>query len=242
MVAKPLIALLLALAGSFTAKAQIEFSGRYDQSFDTLLKTGRKILPGTGTVGVQSDIPSLDGWQLTRIGGTGAGLPIVLIPGEGELGEGRLYSFGHAGDNNRSLGALSTNGASMAFGVALVNKTGRALQKVIIKFAGEVWRGSSRAQDVFSFSYGFSSSSLKNDNFLTSPEMQGFAELDLRAPVVGSNTPTDGKSEKNRIENSAVLKNLNWLPNQTLFLSWRAEDAPGHGAGLGIDDFSLQAE
>ncbi len=238
------LAQFLLLAFSvLTARAQIAFDGKYEQNFDALPTAVSAKLPGTDTVGAQAEIPSLPGWEVARLGGEAAGMPLKLVDNAGDKSEGRLYSFGQANTANRSLGAISTNGSSLAFGAAFVNKTGKTINRVSVAYTGEIWRGASRAQDRIPFFYGVSADGIGKSDFLTNPTMKPCPDLDLDAPSVGkSNTPFDGKAADNRAAVTATLDNLDWEPGSLLFLAWRAENKRGLGAGLAMDDFVIRAQ
>ena len=179
---------------------------------------------------------------MARIGGTLIGTALKLVNSSGENNEGRLFSFGPAAGTNRSLGALSTEGTSLAFGVALINKAGKTIDHVTVACTAEIWRGASRNQDVFPFFYGVDGDGINDANFLTNKAMLPYPDLDLKAPDIGKNkAEVDGKAADNRAGLTATLANLQWPPDGMLFLAWRAMDIPGKGAGLAIDDLSIKA-
>lgn len=238
---KIFVSFAITLVLTVCSLAQIPFHGKYEEDFDSLLKKGKQKIANTAEVGVQAELPMLSGWQVAKIGGKSEN-EVPLEPSEGEAGTGRLFSFGHQSDTNRSLGALSTEALSTAFGVALINKTGKTIDRIEARFTAEVWRGASRKQDVFTCWYGLSTNSIKLSDFLTSSAMQPMASLNVEGPDVGrSNVAFDGKAESNRREIKASIENLRWAPDAILFLSWHVEDSRGHGAGLAMDDFSLTA-
>lgn len=239
MKTKLYVNLVLSLLAIAIAHGQVEFSGKYEQDFDTLPKKIKKRFAGSEQLGAQFEIDALPGWQLTKLGGA-EGRQLVMIESAGADGAGAVYSFGHTGDADRSLGSVSTGALSMAFGLALINKSGKVLNQVDMFFDGEVWRNPHRTKNMLRFSYGLSGGGISTANYLTSPEMKPYKAFDVSGENVGGeDSALDGKSDLNRKKIKGTLRNINWQPDQILFLAWANRDDRGLGAGLAIDNLTI---
>lgn len=218
------------------------FTGKLEENFDGLIPASRATLVGTSQLNQQQKIPLLPNWQATRTGGAKT-TNLGLSTSDGSEGGGSLYSFGLPGEEDRALGAVSTQSASLNFGTSITNTSDRTFSKVTIKYVAELWRTPSLALDRMPFSYGTSATGITEENYLTNPAMTRFDALDAQVPTpANSNSAVNGNAPENRQEISGVIEGLNWKPSETLFLSWILENGRGTGSGLGIDDFQLIAE
>jgi len=218
------------------------FTGKIEENFDGLIPASRATLVGTSQLNQQQKIPLLPNWQATRTGGAKT-TNLGLSSSDGSDGGGSLYSFGTPGEDDRALGAVSTQSAALNFGTSITNTSDRTFHKVKIKYVAELWRTPSAALDRMPFSYGTSAGGITEENYLTNPAMVRFDALDAHVPTPENSTSAvNGNAPENRQEISGVIEGLNWKPGETLFLSWILENGRGTGSGLGIDDFELIAE
>jgi hypothetical protein len=232
------------IAGSAVGSPQpIAFNGeRYEQDFNALSAQTQSVFPGTSEHQFQVKIPFLPGWQAARTGGSDAS-DLTFRSSAGGNSVGRIYAYGPSGDDDRSLGMLATRTTSLAIGAAFVNETDQTINEVTIEYTVEVWRSSSRTQDVFHFFYGLSSQGISLSDFLTHQSMLQHFGLDMAGPATGfENIAIDGKADENRARITSTLTDLQWEPGETLFLSWRAINRRGRGAGLAMDDFVLSVQ
>jgi len=232
------------IMGSAVGSPQpITFDGeKYEQDFNALSAQTRSVFPGTWEHGFQVEIPFLPGWQTTRAGGSDSS-ELTFRSSDGSSSAGRLYAYGTSGGDDWSLGMLATRTTSLAFGAAFVNETGQTINEVTIEYTVEVWRSSTRTQDIFHFFYGLSSQGISLSDFLTNQLMVQHFGLDMAGPATGfENIALDGKADENRARITSTLTDLEWEPGETLFLSWRAINRRGRGAGLAMDDFVLSVQ
>ncbi len=218
------------------------FTGEYRQNFDAFTLDAPASLQGTSQVNRQQYLPLLSGWQAARIGGSGKS-NLGVAASEGADGSGKLYSFGRQGDNDRALGAISTQAASLALGTSFTNASGRTFQRIKVKYTAELWRTPARQIDKLLFSYGTSASGISERDYLTHQAMAKLEALDARVTTKNTdNVAVDGSAAQNRQEISGVIEGLEWKPGQTLFIAWTLQNGRGTGSGIGIDDLEVSAE
>lgn len=220
--------------------AEVKFNGKYEQNFDSLTENAK--FPDTKTPNFQADFDPMAGWQLAKIEGNEKSV-VTLNVDTGTLGYGALYSYGHEGGADRSLGSISTASISTAFGLALVNSTNKTLKKVTVAFDAEIWRNPTREPTALVFAYGFSGAQINSENYLSSTDMIPNEELNVLGPVTGRDAlPVDGKADFNRVKVKGSIDNLQWKPGETLFLRWSNLDGPGSGSGTAVDNLVILAD
>jgi len=152
------------------------------------------------------------------------------------------------GVTNRSLGMISTTKSGyVAYGVALINKTGNTISNINMSFIAEIWRNNPNQQPV-AFSYAVD---LAGTNSLFSPGtpiISGDLQL-TTVPGLGFSFPT---STNTVINNGALPANqLNlatnamavpgWSNNAALWLVWESQNPQGGAQALAIDNLSVSA-
>lgn len=229
-----------------SARAQVDFTGNYVQDFSGLRVQGEEALAGTEQRGEQVPVPGLPGWVVARSEEAGPeDGPMTFSANAGSARAGGLYSFGHSGSSERSLGALSSKSVSPAFGLSFVNATGKAIERVRITFTAKMWKSSTRGKDAIRFAYAVSGAgrTVSLENFLTDTGMTPHEPLDiLEIPSDQENLALDGEAATCQSKVSGMLEGLDWRPGEIFFLSWTARNTKGRGAALSLDDFQLTIE
>jgi len=226
------------------ASSTAGFTGRYEENFDVLTPAARASLPGTSQLNQQQKIPLLVGWQAARTGGTKT-TNLGVVTSDGSEGGGSLYSFGRAGEEDRALGAVTTQSMSLNFGTSLTNTSDRTFHRVTVKYAAEIWRTPSQAVDKIPFNYGSTAAGITEEDYLTNTAMMRFEGLDPQVPTPeSSSAAVDGNAPGNRQEITGTIEGLTWKPGETMFFSWVMENDKGRGmgSGIGIDDLVITAE
>ncbi|MCS7063240.1 MAG: PEP-CTERM sorting domain-containing protein [Methylacidiphilales bacterium] len=213
------------------------------ENFDGLISSGNVGNAFSATIGAQSPIPNLTGWQGAKIAGAGT-TATNFTANDGSATSGGLYSYGPNGSTDRALGALASGTNTMAFGAAILNQTGITLTEFTITYDGEFWRSSTNQQNTLSFFYGFDvTPGVSPTNFLSSTGMIAHTPLDLVGPSPVTNSAAlDGNLAANRTAGiTSTITGLNWQPGQILFIAWRDFDNTGSDAGLAVDNFTFTA-
>jgi hypothetical protein len=235
----PRSTLPLAIAATIfaqTAVAQTPISitnGTYFQDFNAM---------GNGANGTNGTYPS--GWSGYRFAGSGTlGQTLTPITHDGSLGTGAVYNFGTTGQTDRALGSLGSGTTHPAFGVVLVNDTGRVLTDadVEVSFRAEQWRtgSSTAANEVWRFQWRVGDgATIFNDT--SENNWNSVPLLDMNEILTGSTSSgaVDGNANFVNVGPSPVTF-LIWNPGQLLFLRWLDMDNTGTDAGMGIDDFNF---
>jgi hypothetical protein len=157
---------------------------------------------------------------------------------------------------NRSLGLLSTSTTgSAAFGLKLVNNTGKTLNYVNLSFLGELWRNNKQPR-IMSFSYAVDSTA--NTFVLQSEPTAGTNNAGqlipgtTRVDSMSFSFPTNDGSvlafngnlpanQKSLVANNLQLSTP-WTPNSALWLIWSINYyGNGTGQGYGIDNLHFSA-
>jgi len=181
---------------------------------------------------------------------------------DGDQSTGGVIDFGPNDVNggilgtNRSLGLLSTSSTgSTAFGLKLVNNTGKTLNYVNLSYLGELWRNN-KAHRTMSFSYAVDPTA---SSFVLQSEPEGdtngYPQLipdTIQVPSMAFSFPTnngsilafDGTQPSNQV--SLVVSNLAlatpWQPNGALWLIWSINYyGQGTGQGYAIDKVKFSA-
>ena len=230
---------LLAIAGlaavSASLHAQISFTGLYNQDFDSLGTTRHDLADSQSTALALG----LAGWSAARTSSpttnTDFGVDVWAASNANTAG---LYNFGSTSEaTDRSLGSVSYN-TTYAFGARFTNSTGGEIDSLTISFDAEFWRTTASTIQSTAFHYGFIGGSINATNFLTATATS-VSQLSVTAPSSASSLVLDGNLSGNRASISYTLTNLNWAPDQVLFIRWQDSDQSGHEAGIAIDNLSL---
>lgn len=221
-----------------SAQAQISFTGTYSQNFDSL-GTSRIELDDSQATALSIGIA---GWSAARSASPSTKPDFgVEVWAASNLNNAGLYNFGTTADaSDRSLGSISY-GVTYAFGARFTNTTGAEIDSLTISFDAEFWRTTASTTQTLNFTYGFLGGAVTATNFLSTGTATAVSQLSVTAPSSGTNVVQDGNLSGNRTSISYTLTNLNWAPDQTLFLRWQDSDVSGHEAGIAIDNLSLSA-
>lgn len=150
---------------------------------------------------------------------------------------GAGHSYGAMGSNERAMGALSSTGTDISFGVQFRNTSGSAipLSNILISYMGEQWRRQT-AQQTLAFSYQISASLIPNT--LTGSWTPQSA-LNFTGPQTGAAGAIDGNAAANRVIFSDVpLASVGSLNHgDHLMLRWYKTGTSS--PGLAVDDFQL---
>lgn len=231
----------------------------YSQNFDSLPSEST---PGgqavtNGFRHVWTDDTTLAGWYRTTQTTSATARPEEgLIASNGTANSGALYSFGPrgAGDLDRALGSLgSGTTSSINYGVVLRNDGTVTLAGFQVDFVYEHWRRGTNA-NVIDFSWKKNASSLLDadgwNGYAMGAQPLGAAVADPVAgadlqsdyvSVVGTNIALDGNDPSNRSARTFGLAGLSLAPGESLTLRWTDKDTSGSDAGVGLDDFRVQA-
>ena len=146
------------------------------------------------------------------------------------------YNTGASGNNDRSIGALST-GTSHYFGVRIKNNSGQAISSLTISFTGEQWRQNSSG--TLLFSYRVSASAITD---LTSGTYIDASAFNFTSLSNSSSTNTasgiDGNDSANRTNISSTLS-VNIPAGSEIMLKWLKSGS--NSPILSVDDLNITA-
>ena len=195
------------------------------QNFDTLSSAGTSNLPWTDN----STIPA---WYSTRT---------TYNSATGSNNAGSLYSFGAAGNSDRALGGLASNGTGTFFWAAcFTNNTGAPLTAVDISYNGEQWRnGGNTTPHVLQAQVQVANAGVITDADTPSSGWLLVSTLDFTSPVATATAAAlDGNLAANRQARSAsVVAPI--AVGQEFWIRWVDINEAGNDHGLAIDDFSI---
>lgn len=215
----------------------------YSQNFDTLTQNT--------TAQPWTNDSSLPGWSLIIANNNTA--VTSLAANTGSTSTGAFYSFGSAGNSDRALGSIASNGTywggstAAASGkvvgyvaLALTNNTGRTLDQFTLNYDGEQWRDSgdqSTPTQYLQFQYGFGSSFAAVSTWTAASSAFNFT-----APV-GTTTARalDGNLAGNRVANLGGTVATSWAAGSTLWVRWGDTNDNGSDHALAIDNVSFSA-
>ena len=211
-------------------------------SLDTPMDFGYPILAAgsIGGLGLSNAMPGWYGWaQKALVFGAGKGdqsQGAVVDNGANYLADGSSL----AGVTNRALGLIATTkSGTVAFGVALINKTTNTLTKINLSYLGELWRNNAN-QQVLQFGYvvdaAGTNSTFPDINILTLEP-----SLDVAFPpsdFTQINDGTQSTNQTNVVVNGLVI--TDWPPNTTLWLVWQGQTLGG-AQDVAIDNLSFSA-
>jgi len=149
---------------------------------------------------------------------------------------------------NRSLGMIATTKTEyVAYGVALINKSGTPLANVNIRFTGELWRNNP-AQQVVNFSYAIDAAGTNSTFNPGTPTVPGslsltaVPNLNIAFPTAVGTTINDGTQPANQL--SLATNNMtiaSWPTNAALWLIWESANPQGGAQAIAIDNLSFSA-
>lgn len=224
----------MTVAMGLAAQAQIinindATSFTYTRNFDTLA------ISGGGNSWV--DNSTIPGWWWD---GTGGRDPSTYgyIADSGTSVTGAGHSYGADSSSERAMGALSSSGVNISFGIQFVNSSGSAipLANILISYVGEQWRRQTTAQTL-EFAYQISSAPIANTQ---SGSWTPQTTLDFTAPQSGTAAAIDGNDSANQAVFSSIpLATSGSLANgEHLMLRWYKTGTSS--PGLAVDNFQLQ--
>ncbi len=204
----------------FPPNPNIILVNTYSQDFNTLVNTG-----------TSSALPT--GWLFNE---TAANANTLYAAGTGSGTSGDTYSFGAAANSDRAFGTLQSGSLISTIGAQIQNNSGTSITKLKITYTGEQWRlGAESRIDKLTFQYSLNATSL------TTGTWTDVTNLDFTAPVTLIIGAKDGNVAANRTASTYTLRNLA-IPNGAVFLiRWNDFNASGSDDGLGIDDFTIEA-
>jgi hypothetical protein len=232
----------------------------YTQDFDSLPDPGATSVNAANPVTINETTYSLaspyDFAYPTIVTGSSGGLGISALAGwygtsallsrfgatDGDQTTGGQISFGLPSNSNRALGLLATSSTGgTAFGVRFINGTGMTLNRMNLKYTGEIWRQSNLSKTL-QFYYAMD---LTGTNTFPSGATAFLPALNVSFPTVttdANGVAVDGTSSLNQT-NLGVLDQAitNWPPGAALWLVWQMTDTTGKAQGLAIDNLSFSA-
>lgn len=201
----------------------ISLTGIYTQDFNTLASTGSSSTTPTG-------------WLFSE-SGTSANNNGSYAAGNGSGNAGDTYSFGTTSNTERAFGGLLSGTFNTITGAAITNNTSNTITSLKIIYTGEQWRlGATGRTDRLDFQYSTNATSLTTGTWVN------VDLLDFNAPnstgIVGA---LDGNAVANRSLISFAITGLSIPNGATFYIRWTDFDAAGADDGLGIDNFSIEA-
>ena len=201
--------------------SSISLIGVYTQDFNTLANTG-----------TSSTLPT--GWLLSE---SLANANILYTANNGGSNAGDTYSYGATSNTERAFGTLQSGSLLSTIGAAVTNNTGTTITTLKISYTGEQWRlGATGRTDQLDFQYSLNATSL------TTGTWTDVNQLDFVAPVqAGTVGALDGNSSANRTLITFSITGLSIPNGASFYIRWNDFNAAGADDGLGIDDFSMEA-
>lgn len=204
--------------------AGIPLVNTYSQNFNTLASTGTAI--------TWTDNSTIPGWYSSRV---------VYNSGNGGSNAGALYSFGTTGSTDRALGSVGSGSTGTVFyGARFKNNTGTTITSLKITYTGEQWRnGGVASVQTVNFAYQTGSILTSLSNGVWAP----VTNLNFSSLV---NTTTAAALDGNLVGTNAAIitytiNGLSIAPNEEIMIRWEDIDHSGADHGLGIDDFTIEA-
>ncbi len=231
LTAIPIIALLVATAGgSIVIDSALSYV--YHQNFDTLATSG--------TGNSWADNSTIVGWWWDSNNSARDPDSYGYIADAGSNTTGAGHSYGAVDEVERAIGALSSSGVDILFGVQFVNNSGGAisLDNIRIGYVGEQWRQNSAAQALV-FSYAISGTAIA-DTRDGSATWSAQTELDFTAPHTGTAGALDGNAAANQeaFSDIALASSGTLNPGEYLMLRWKKSGTSS--PGLAVDKFQFE--
>jgi hypothetical protein len=146
---------------------------------------------------------------------------------------------------NRALGLLtSTKSGMVAYGVALVNNTGKTLNLINLSFIGELWRNNPLQQPL-TVGYlidpsGTSSTFPTND--VINGTLNPINDLTVTFPTSLATEVLDGAQPENQTNLTVSGFSIaDWAPDSTLWIVWQAQTTAGGAQDVAIDNVSFSS-
>lgn len=202
----------------------ILLSTTYAQDFNSLANTGTAL--------TWTDNLTIPGWYSTRV---------VYNTSNGASNAGALYSFGTTSATDRALGSVGSGStATIFYGARIKNNTGTIISSLKITYTGEQWRnGGVAAVQTVNFAYQTGTTVTS----LTTGTWSPVTNLNFSS-LVGSTTAAalDGNLiGTNAAVITYTINGLSIAPNDEIMIRWEDIDHSGSDHGLGIDDFTIEA-
>lgn len=209
----------------------------YSQNFNTL-KVGYSAQGGSGE---WVDNSTIGGWWWDSNNSSRNPDSYGYIADRGNNNTGSGHSYGADGSSERAMGALSSSGTDIMFGVRFYNNSGSAipLNNILISYVGEQWRQNTSTANTLAFSYAINSSAIP-DTLDGSASWTSQSALDFTAPKTGSVAELDGNLSENRVAFSNVALASSGSLNNGEYLMLRWKRAGTNSPGLAVDDFKLE--
>jgi hypothetical protein len=191
---------------------------------------------GNGGLG----LPAVAGWY--GLADLTASVGVRFGASDGDQTTGGQISFGPENSSNRALGLLATSTTGYtAFGLKLINSTGRTLNYMNLQFTGEVWRQSNLSKTL-EFYYFIDPAAA--DSFSTN--VTAFLPaLNVTFPTVAADVggdAVDGTATNNQAALAVMNQPMtNWPSDAALWLVWEMASSTGKSQGLAIDNLSFSA-
>jgi hypothetical protein len=217
---KKLLLAISLLVGSFylEGNCQISLSAAgtpVTENFNTLASTG-----------ASSTIPA--GWSFLE---TNANSNLFYTAGTGSSNGGDTYSFGLAGEDDRTFGMLRSGNLASSIGASFKNETGVTITELKISYTGKTWRvGAANRSDKIQFSYSTDATGLANGTYVSIANLD-YDNIGLAA--------TGNGAIRHSANISYTIKGLNISAGTTFWIKFSDFDATGSDDGMGIDDFSI---
>ncbi|HTY87377.1 MAG TPA: immunoglobulin domain-containing protein [Candidatus Acidoferrum sp.] len=146
---------------------------------------------------------------------------------------------------NRALGLLtSTKSGMVAYGVALINNSGRTLNQINLRFTGELWRNNPLAQPLtvgYLIDPGGTSSSFPTNDVINGT-LSPINDLTVSFPTSLTTEVLNGTLPANQTNLAVSAFSIaDWAPGSTLWLVWQAQTTAGGAQDVAIDNVSLSA-
>lgn len=229
MVARHFLAVfpLLLFSGLFV-NSQVSLTGPpYSQNFNALANSG-------SNVPIVNNAAPLVGWYSTRA---------TYNPDAGTNNNGGQYSYGAAGNTDRSWGSRSSGSTStMYFGVVMQNNTGNALGSVTVNYTGEQWRLAEKGTtsvDALRFFYRVAASitDLTTGTWTAVPALD-FNQVQNNTICGSSGIAIDGNLLANRTGIAGTF-GVTVAPGEMIAVRWEDVNDPCNDHGLAVDDLVI---
>lgn len=224
--------ILLALCIPLTALSQVSITtagpaGAYSQDFNgTFLSSSDYSLTDNAAANL--------GWYAFR--STGNAVPNVFDAEAGADNTGEFNNYGPAGNVDRAMGSVASNGTGTIFyGLRVQNNTGILCRSILITFTGEQWRDANNTPQTLDFSYQVSAGPITS---LTAGTFTDFNALDFVSPTNANSGAIDGNAAANRtLRTQAIFVDI--PIGGEIMLRWADANDSGNDHGLSFDDLTV---
>ena len=245
----------LLAAGSSQGQISITSGGglSYSQNFNALTTntaTAQTWTDNTATTALDSpQVIGIVGWYVgtfTTSAATGTNGFNQIRGGTGSSATGSFYSFGAAGDTERALGTLPSDGITSAgagalrLGARFVNNTAENITGFTFSYDGEEWRvgGATSVNNQYALSYAIFS---PGAGTLANSTYTALAAANFDTPIdSGTAGALDGNAAANRIAGLGdTVAGLSVAPGDEIWLRWSDANSTSADNAMGIDNFSV---